>query len=651
MHKGLKFLTTTLVTSVLVASLLSLSMPNALAFTDIQDHWARECISQMTPRKLVSGYPDGSFSPNSTITRAEFAVLMLNAFPDAPIKRSGTTFKDVPASHWAHKAIQDAYKRGFFSGYPGGVFQPNQPIVRSQAIGVLAGAANYTIPPNPEGVLRQYFEDAAQIPDYAKNAIAAAAINTLVVNYPKVKQLRPNQNATRGEVAALLCRALNIYAVSPQYIAGVDVQPQDVRPLPGKLDAVPTFNSNHPELVETEGILLSTFPSDGKQVPKAHLNYAFNGRFDIFTHHIARAETQAQTRPFCQGVILHNASDNTVTVDVLQAASYLGTPDAPFRDLPDMVDNPNGTVYSGPGSRTMNDVLRGVRQGSFPAQVVIPPGQSQILMNLPIPIERTPASNGRSTMMRLESDGAVYVANLAMKAPRNSNGSYRAPTLAEWQQLLDTAGLAEPRGPIPTPLDPPKHPTVFGRVAGVSEGSQWKALITDNPNSEHLTIPQPGKAFSYAIGTLHLITLSTGQIQSASMFVRYPDTAYFAHSNYGVEYNLTLPLKNSTSQPQTVSVSVQTPLKDEGGSDRLLFLKPRVEQVFFRGTVKVRYEDDKGQTQTRYVHLVQRRGQRSEPLIKLNLLPGTRRDVQVDFIYPPDSTPPQVLTVRTEVNR
>lgn len=628
-------------------ALLNLSIPSALAFTDIQTHWAQACINQMTPRKLVSGYPDGTFRPNATITRAEFAVLMLNAFPDAPEKRAGTTFKDVPTSHWAHKAIQDAYKRGFFSGYPGGMFLPNQEISRVQAIGVLAGAKNFTFSGNAEGTLRQYFTDAAQIPDYAKNAIAAATINSLVVNYPNVKQLKPNQTATRGEVASLICRALFIYAVQPQYIAGVESRPQAVRALPGKLDTVPTFNSNSPELVKTEGILLSTFPPEGKQVPSAHLNYPFEGRFDVFTHHIARAETQAETGALYQGVIVHNPSDKPVTLEVLQAASYLSTPEALFKDLPDMKDNADGSVYSGPGSRTMTDVLRGVRQGIFPAQLVIEPGQSQILMNQPITIERAPASNGRSTMMRLRSNGPIYVANLAKRGVRNSNGTYKAPTLKEWQTLLETGGFAGPRDPIPTPLDPPREPTVFSRVAGVSEGAQWQAEITDSPDGEHLSLPEPGKAFSYVVGTVHLITLGTGQIQSARMLRRYEDTAYFAHSNYGVEYNLTLPLKNTTNQPQTVTVSMQTPLKDEGGKDLLLFLNPRVDQIFFRGTVKVSYEDDAGQSQTRYVHLVQRRGQPGEPLITLNLPPGTSREVKVSLVYPPDSTPPQVLTVKT----
>jgi len=633
--------------SILLAFCFSLVTADAVAFPDIQTHWAKDCINQMASRNLVTGYPDGTFRPNGSITRAEFAVLMLNAFPDAEVKRRGLKFTDVPQSHWAYRAIQDAYQREFFAGYPGRIFQPSQPIPRVQAIGVLAGAKNYSIPSNPYSTLGQYFQDAYQIPGYARNAIAAAAVNTLVVNYPTVQQLRPNERATRGEVAALLCRALNIYTVPPQYIAGVEIHPQQVRTLPGGLNSVPTFNSNYPELVRSEGILLSTFSPTGKRIPSAHLNFPFQGRFDIFTHHIARAETQAETRPLYQGLLLHNPTDKPVTVNIWQAASYLSTPDAPFIDLPDIVDNPHGKIYSGPGSRTMNDVLRGIRQDGFPAQVVLAAGQTQLLMNQPIPIQRAPASNGRSTMMRLSSNGSVYVANLAMKAPQNSNGTYRAPTLVEWQTLLVEGELAEPRNLTPTPLDPPREPTVFGRVAGVSQGTQWLAEITDTLTSGNLRIPQPGDAFSYVLGTLHLITLSTGQIQSAPMLARYPDTAYYAHSNYGVEYNLTLPLKNTTSQSQTVTVLMQTPLKDEAGTNKLLFLHPTVDQVFFRGTIRVTYEDNQGKNQTRYVHLVQRRGQPSDPLVTLNLAPGEQRKVNVEFIYPPDSTPPQVLTVKT----
>lgn len=116
-----------------------------------------------------------------------------------------------------------------------------------------------------------------------------------------------------------------------------------------------------------------------------------------------------------------------------------------------------------------------------------------------------------------------------------------------------------------------------------------------------------------------------------------------------MEYNLTLPLHNPTNQTQRVNISIQTPLKDEAGSDRLLFLNPQVEQIFLRGTVRLSYEDNQGQQQTRYVHLVQRRGQPGKALIALQIPPGAKKQVKVDFLYPPDSTPPQVLTVKTDL--
>ncbi|MBW4565883.1 MAG: DUF3370 domain-containing protein [Mojavia pulchra JT2-VF2] len=428
------------------------------------------------------------------------------------------------------------------------------------------------------------------------------------------------------------------------------VQPQDVRPLPGRLDAVPVFNSNSPELVLQEGILLSTFPADGRKVPTAHLNFPFRGRFDVFAHHVARAEPPEDLRSLYLGIILHNPTSSPVTVNILQAASYLSQPDAPFVQLPSFTQNISGTVFAGPGDRVTNDVLRGRRQEIFPAQIVIPPGQSQMLLNLPIPVKGlTPPLNGRSTLMRLRSNGTVYAASLAMFARTNPDGSERAPTVEEWQNLLNNGDLATPRDKTPTPLEGTGKPQIYGRVAGVASGSQWRALLVDSPKGKYLTIPEPGQVFSYGLSTLHGGSLGTGQIQSASMLVRYPDTAYRAHGNYGIQYNLKLPLYNNSQKSQTVSVSIQTPLKeDQLVKPGLRFFNTPARQVFFRGTVRVRYKDDQGKAQTQFTHLVQKRGQPGEPLVSLNMPAGDRRLVEVDFLYPPDATPPQVLTVTTQ---
>jgi hypothetical protein len=426
--------------------------------------------------------------------------------------------------------------------------------------------------------------------------------------------------------------------------------PQELRPLPGQLDTVPVFNSNSPELVQTEGILLSTFPPEGKAVPAAHLNFPFQGRFDIFSHHIAKAKDASETRTLFQGVLLYNPTYEPVTVDILQGASYLTRPDALFINLPSYVDDPIGRVYAGPGSRTVNDVLRGRRQGNWPAVTVIPPRQSWMLMNLPIPVGTvTPSSNGRSTLLRLRSNGPIYMASLAMFAPLNPDKTERSPTSEEWQNLLLRNGLAGPRDIPPTPISRLKDyaTVIYGRVAGVAMGSEWKANLTDSPKSDALSIPKRGRAFSYGLSMLDRGTFGTGQVQSAPLVARYDDTAYRAHGNYGVQYSLTLPLHNTTGQSQTVTVAIQTPVKEDRIKGGLLFFTPPEERIFFRGTVRVRYTDDSGAPQTRYTHLTMQRGQEGEPLIALTMPKGDRRLVQLDFLYPPDSTPPQVLTVKT----
>ncbi|BBD58869.1 hypothetical protein NIES2109_16480 [Nostoc sp. HK-01] len=428
------------------------------------------------------------------------------------------------------------------------------------------------------------------------------------------------------------------------------VQQQQVLPLPGQLDSVPTFNSNSPELVLKEGILLSTFPGDGKKVPTAHLNFPFRGRFDIFAHHVAKADPPENLRSLYLGIILHNPTEQPVTVNILQAASYLSQPDAPFIELPPFVEDAAGKVFAGPGDRAMSDVLRGRRQAIFPAQIVLAPKQSQMLLNLPIPVQGlTPPLNGRSTLMRLRTNGTVYAASLAMFAKDNADGSERAPNLAEWENLLDNGELSTPRDKTPTPLEETGKPRIYGRVAGVVSGSFWRAFIVDSPKARFLTIPQPGQAVSYALSTLHGGTLGTNQIQSAPMLARYPDTAYRAHGNYAIQYNLKLPLYNNTSTPQTVAVAMQTPIKeDQLVKPGLRFFSTPARQTFFRGSVRIRYKDDKGMAQTKFVHLVQKRGQPGEPLVVLNMKASDRRLVEVDFLYPPDATPPQVLTVSTQ---
>ena len=430
------------------------------------------------------------------------------------------------------------------------------------------------------------------------------------------------------------------------------VQPQVVRSLPGHLNQVLVFNSNSPELVKTEGILLSTFPPVGNHDPAAHLNFPLSGEFDIFAHHAFQAITDSLTSLYF-GIIVYNPSDRPIRLQTLQAASYLSQPDAPFIQLDPVLNNADGTVFAGPGDRVMSDVLRGRRQDVFPPELTIPPHEYRMLLNLPIPVRTlTPPLNGRSTLMRLRSNGAVYLASLALLARQNPDGSERSPSLEEWRSLLENGSLSSVRDVVPSVRDSvlPTNQIVYGRVAGVARGTLWQANLTDD-HSPDLAIPSAGAAFSYGLSTLARGRLGSRQSQTAPLLVRYPDTAYEAHGNYGIEYDLSLPLHNPTERPQTVTLTVQTPIKEDTLSENgLRFFDPLPTQTYFRGTVRFRYPDDRHLPQTRYFHLVQRRGQQGEPLVTLVMPPGDRRLVEFTFLYPPDATPPQVLTVQTQAN-
>jgi hypothetical protein len=435
-----------------------------------------------------------------------------------------------------------------------------------------------------------------------------------------------------------------IAANPPAPVSQEIVEAQEVRSLPGKLDNTPVFNSNSPELVLQEGILLSTFPGTGKATPSAHLNYPLQGNFDVFAHHVAKAQPADNLRTLYIGVLLKNPGRQPVTIKYRQAASYLSQPDAPFIAMNSQVENPNGDVYAGPGSRAMSDILRDRRQNLFPAQITIPPGGSVMLMNLPIPVKGlTPPINGRSTYMRLTSSGKVYIASLAMFAPTSDQGE-RAPTIQEWQDLLDKGALSTPRDRAPTPPNSDKG-IIYGRVAGVSIGSRWQANLTDL-GKNYLSPPATGKSVSWGIATLTGGQLGTGQVQSATMAARYPDTAYQAHGNYGVQYSLKLPLYNASNQARTATVALQTPIKQNSLNGGLRFLNPLPKNVHFRGTVRIQYPDSQGNNKTKFYHLVQKRGEQGSPLATITIPARARRTAQIDLLYPPDATPPQVLTVK-----
>ena len=140
------------------------------------------------------------------MTRAQFAAIVKNAFSNSAVRVS-RGFGDVPNSYWAATAIGKAYETGFMSGYPDGAFKPEQQIPKVQVLVALSSGLNFT-PVRAADTTLATFRDSGQIPAYAKGGVAAAAERDVVVNYPNVSFLNPNETATRADVAAYIYQTL-----------------------------------------------------------------------------------------------------------------------------------------------------------------------------------------------------------------------------------------------------------------------------------------------------------------------------------------------------------------------------------------------------------------------------------------------------------
>ncbi|TAE55989.1 MAG: hypothetical protein EAZ76_04710 [Nostocales cyanobacterium] len=182
------------------------STPN---FPDIQNHWARLFIQALAQRRFLNGYPNGTFRPDNSVTRAEFAAIIA-AVLTMPVKREYVPFRDVPDSHWAKNAIEKVNKTGFMVGYPDQTFRPNDRISRSDVLVAMVnglGVANQVKADLADSLIKVY-QDGAAIPNYAINQVAIASRLGWVASYPNTKLFNPKIAATRADVAVMVYQAL-----------------------------------------------------------------------------------------------------------------------------------------------------------------------------------------------------------------------------------------------------------------------------------------------------------------------------------------------------------------------------------------------------------------------------------------------------------
>jgi hypothetical protein len=178
----------------------------AASFSDVKDnYWASKEIKALVEQGVIQGYPDGSFKPENSVTRSEFAKMVIKALDKDTIEvLPAGIFYDLANTNWAYDDIIRAANLGLVFGYPDKTFKPEQNIIKSEGTSVISKTIDEKAVVNVSDKTLSKFMDTSKIPDWAKMSYLRAVPNGLYVNHPDEKLFMPQKNMTRAEAAVLL---------------------------------------------------------------------------------------------------------------------------------------------------------------------------------------------------------------------------------------------------------------------------------------------------------------------------------------------------------------------------------------------------------------------------------------------------------------
>ena len=191
----------------------SVSVPAVTApgttFSDVKNHANKAAIEALASRGIINGMGQGTFMPNKTMTRAEFAAIVTRAL--GLTAKDTKVFSDVPSSKWYAGYIGTANSSGIVNGVGNGKFNPEGTITRQEAAAMVARAAKRCGLDTEmdagatKDVLAQ-FGDYRSVASWAKESLAFCYY-TNILDQSALK-IEPTKAILRCEIAQMLCNML-----------------------------------------------------------------------------------------------------------------------------------------------------------------------------------------------------------------------------------------------------------------------------------------------------------------------------------------------------------------------------------------------------------------------------------------------------------
>ncbi|MEA3304645.1 MAG: S-layer homology domain-containing protein, partial [Patescibacteria group bacterium] len=162
--------------------------------------WAQGAVQALADEAIISGYEDGSFHPNDTVTRAQFAKIIVLAADGITIDEDSTSsFSDVEGDFWGVKYIEAAKTAGIVNGNADGTFAPNAAVNRAAAAKMISLAF---------GISMDKAEGAPHFADVPANEwfydYVEAVYNYSIVGGYDNGNFGPNDALTRAQAAAMI---------------------------------------------------------------------------------------------------------------------------------------------------------------------------------------------------------------------------------------------------------------------------------------------------------------------------------------------------------------------------------------------------------------------------------------------------------------
>ncbi|GEM_PF-3249929 len=185
-------------------------LAHSVSFADVDVRWAQDAINNLASRMIVSGVDETQFKPQASISRAEFAAIVVRSLGLAN-GSSATVFSDVLPTAWYAEAVTQAEAYGIIQGYNDGTFRPNQTVTREEAMIMIAQAMKLAgIQLQDDDSMQSEtwmaFTDQQDISPWAKPAVSAVVQTELVRGNQGM--LLPKNNITRAETAVIIERLL-----------------------------------------------------------------------------------------------------------------------------------------------------------------------------------------------------------------------------------------------------------------------------------------------------------------------------------------------------------------------------------------------------------------------------------------------------------